>query len=279
MSTSNEVAVMRLALEALQFMDSNYISLPQQGMQAIKALEEELAKQEQSVSVGEPVVKKPLVLRKLINGFHERYMVGQNSEGHEIVMLPPIEWRHLKHLMIELDTNWQTYTTPQQRTWVGMTPEETLDWLAQQHFDQCREARPIQDWIRKMKSQLPAQTELCKYGQEPKSCTSSPMDCQCAIDAALAQPEQEPVAKYISETWCGSVVSLYDEIPLNTFLYTTPPQHSAIARKPLTDEQIYELWTEQGLSKSYDIYSLKEHVRRAARAIEAAHGITEDKNT
>jgi hypothetical protein len=36
-----------------------------------------------------------------------------------------------------------------------MTPEETLDWLAQQHFEQCREERPIQDWIRKMKSQLP----------------------------------------------------------------------------------------------------------------------------
>ena len=36
--------------------------------------------------------------------------------------------------------------------------------------------------------------ELCQYGQEPESCTSSPMDCQCAIDAALAQPEQEPVA-------------------------------------------------------------------------------------
>ena len=40
-----------------------------------------------------------------------------------------------------------------------MTPEETLDWLAQQHFDQCREARPIQDWIRKMKSQLPKQEQ------------------------------------------------------------------------------------------------------------------------
>lgn len=40
-----------------------------------------------------------------------------------------------------------------------MTPEQTLDWLAQQHFDQCREERPIQDWIRKMKSQLPAQQE------------------------------------------------------------------------------------------------------------------------
>ena len=35
--------------------------------------------------------------------------------------------------------------------------------------------------------------ELCQYGQEPASCTSNPMDCQCAIDAALAQPEQEPV--------------------------------------------------------------------------------------
>ena len=34
--------------------------------------------------------------------------------------------------------------------------------------------------------------ELCQYGQEPASCTSNPMDCQCAIDAALAQSEQEP---------------------------------------------------------------------------------------
>lgn len=36
-----------------------------------------------------------------------------------------------------------------------MTPEQTLDWLAEQHFDQCREERPIQDWIRKMKMMLP----------------------------------------------------------------------------------------------------------------------------
>jgi hypothetical protein len=40
-----------------------------------------------------------------------------------------------------------------------MTPEETLNWLTQQHFDQCREERPIQDWIRKMKSQLPKQEQ------------------------------------------------------------------------------------------------------------------------
>jgi hypothetical protein len=40
-----------------------------------------------------------------------------------------------------------------------MTPEQTLDWLAQQHFDQCREDRPVQYWIRKMKSELPPQLE------------------------------------------------------------------------------------------------------------------------
>ena len=39
--------------------------------------------------------------------------------------------------------------------------------------------------------QAKPEPELCKYGQEPKSCTSSPMDCQCAIDAALAQPEHK----------------------------------------------------------------------------------------
>jgi len=40
-----------------------------------------------------------------------------------------------------------------------MTPEQTLDWLADQHFDQCKEKRPAQDWIRKMKSMLPASTQ------------------------------------------------------------------------------------------------------------------------
>ena len=42
-----------------------------------------------------------------------------------------------------------------------MTPEQTLDWLAQQHFDQCREDRPVQHWIRKMKSELPEQGPEC----------------------------------------------------------------------------------------------------------------------
>jgi len=39
-----------------------------------------------------------------------------------------------------------------------MTPEQTLDWLAEQHKSQCNEDRPVQEWIRSMKSMLPAPT-------------------------------------------------------------------------------------------------------------------------
>jgi hypothetical protein len=38
----------------------------------------------------------------------------------------------------------------------AMTPEQTLDWLAEQHKSQCNEDRPVQEWIRSMKSMLPA---------------------------------------------------------------------------------------------------------------------------
>lgn len=46
---------------------------------------------------------------------------------------------------------------------------------------------------------------------------------------------QEPVAVYVGETWCGSVVRLYEDLPLETPLYASPP-----ASKPwvgLTQEQ------------------------------------------
>ena len=54
-----------------------------------------------------------------------------------------------------------------------------------------------------------AQTELCKYGLEPKSCTSNPMDCQCAIDASLAQT-QEPVPP----PWWPAVENILNEYGL-----------------------------------------------------------------
>lgn len=33
---------------------------------------------------------------------------------------------------------------------------------------------------------------------------------------------QEPVAVYVGETWCGSVVRLYGDLPLETPFYTSP---------------------------------------------------------
>jgi hypothetical protein len=85
-----------------------------------------------------------------------------------------------------------------------MTPEQTLDWLAEQHKSQCNEDRPIQEWIRSMKSMLPA-------------------------------PVQEPVADvYMAgsmKTNIGTngrvvyVSTVYSEKPLakGDKLYTTPP--------------------------------------------------------
>jgi len=104
-----------------------------------------------------------------------------------------------------------------------------------------------------------AQPELCKYGQEPKSCTSSPMDCQCAIDAALAQPEhipdarkmvteQEPVAhceagpEYcpVCNTELNQEPAIYPEEAYEMGLeeiafYTAPPRRTWVG---LTDEDV-----------------------------------------
>ena len=89
---------MKLALEALKYMDGYYISLPQQGMQAIKALEEALAKQEQ----GEPVGQL------LEDAFGRGQVMWFNKPKDESML----------------------YTTPQQRTWVGLTDREKSNlWL------------------------------------------------------------------------------------------------------------------------------------------------------
>ena len=89
-----------------------------------------------------------------------------------------------------------------------------------------------------------------------------------AIEEALAQPEQEPVAilhRYPSK--CRMTVEYTDEITEvregSWPLYTTPPQ-----RKPLTDEEIILIVADCASSHQHtDIHF--------ARAIEAAHGIKE----
>lgn len=50
---------------------------------------------------------------------------------------------------------------------------------------------------------------------------------------------QEPVAVYVGETWCGSVVRLYEDVPLETPFYITPPQRAWVG---LTDEERMELY-------------------------------------
>ena len=58
--------------------------------------------------------------------------------------------------------------------------------------------------------------------------------------ATELRKQQEPVAVYISETWCGSVVRLYEDLPLETPLYTSPS-----ASKPwvsLTDDEVKHQW-------------------------------------
>ena len=83
---------------------------------------------------------------------------------------------------------------------------------------------------------------------------------QITIDKLEAQ--QEPVA-WITKT--GNVwKTKADET--DTPLYTTPPQ-----RKPLTDEEISDLWCKVS---NTDFVTADTHV--FARAIEAAHGIKEN---
>jgi hypothetical protein len=68
------------------------------------------------------------------------------------------------------------------------------------------------------------------YALRAVDCTCKPAKYGELYTSPQPKQEQgEPVAKYIGEDWSGSLVSLYDDIPLNTLLYTTPqpaPQRS-----------------------------------------------------
>ena len=73
--------------------------------------------------------------------------------------------------------------------------------------------------------------------------------------------QQEPLAVYVGETWCGSVVRLYEELPLETPLYTSPP-----ASKPwvgLTEEEVDECYYWKGRQWTTD--ELVRHVEAKLR--------------
>jgi len=76
-----------------------------------------------------------------------------------------------------------------------------------------------------------------------------------------SKQQQEPVAVYVGETWCGSVVRLYEELPLETPLYTSPP-----ASKPwvgLTEEEVDECYYWKGRQWTTD--ELVRHVEAKLR--------------
>ena len=85
-----------------------------------------------------------------------------------------------------------------------MTPEQTLDWLAEQHKSQCNEDRPVQEWIRSMKSMLPAPVQPIGYVK--------------LIDTPFGE-KLKPV--------------LTVAVPVGAKLYTTPP-----AAQPAVPEEI-----------------------------------------
>ena len=78
------------------------------------------------------------------------------------------------------------------------------------------------------------------------------------------EPEQEPVAWIYRDSWGTMKLSQVTPPPVGAFpVYTAPTQ-----RKPLTDEEISDLWCKVS---NTDFVTADTHV--FARAIEAAHGI------
>ena len=104
------------------------------------------------------------------------------------------------------------------------------------------------------------------------------------LRSMLAQPEQEPVAFDVWLQECESMIMAVrhgvkfllmpeeSAVRIGTAIQnTTPPQ-----RKPLTDEQIAEMWLEiLGSTPPSGIHEDGLQPWRFARAIEAAHGIKE----
>ena len=103
---------------------------------------------------------------------------------------------------------------------------------------------------------------------EDKKCENCGEFGECC---QLAQPEQEPVGQLLENVFGRGQVMWFNKPKDESMLYTSPPQ-----RKPLTDEQIAEMWLEiLGSTPPSGIHEDGLQPWRFARAIEAAHGIKE----
>ena len=91
----------------------------------------------------------------------------------------------------------------------------------------------------------------------------------------LPQPaqQQEPVAVYVGETWCGSVVRLYEDLPLETPLYTSPPIEATTLASPSQGDT--KPW--QGLTDA-EFQWIYDNGRTPAGMIEMAEAKLREKN-
>ena len=118
------------------------------------------------------------------------------------------------------------------------------------------------DWIKKQ----PEETPHSKYDVDTRYVVLR------EIEAALAQPEQKPVAQCTeSDSWnckycrkTESCKALQD--PRN---FASPPQ-----RKPLTYGQIRDLWARDNGLEDCHLCKIDDFIA-AVRFVEAAHGIKE----
>ena len=90
------------------------------------------------------------------------------------------------------------------------------------------------------------------------------------LRAALAQPEQEPVA-WMQDTTAGLYVEPQQDRYHTVPLYTAPPQ-----RKPLTEEQCDSIEHKAYLSTISKGKPMGDYAKKIMRAIEKAHGIGGD---
>ena len=101
-----------------------------------------------------------------------------------------------------------------------------------QHFDSNDESLPL-ELLKEIAATLRALAQPELLMKRPiESDYSSHVAYTRALEAycdSLAQPVQEPVAKYIGECNDGSLVQLYEDVTKGTVFYTTPPK-----RQPLT---------------------------------------------
>ena len=170
--------------------------------------------------------------------------------------------------------------------WQERTGKEIKGWM-----------QPVNDSITSLR-QVMAEAEKCKYGQEPKSCTRSPMDCQCALDACFAEAEkQEPVSwKLVPVKPTEEMLKAMDECSTEGYDERLYSGHAASVymaavdaapylpqRQPLTDEQKYALIEKHlGLKKRRHATVIDPWTGRYTDAQryfdlidEAAHGIKE----